>query len=426
MSENFYDRRHYWSPMPRPEWVATLNEKAQALDLGALIPLTPQSLITQAQENTGLTDFGDGQWRQHLQVLLDAIETEANLHCTGRMLTRSEFVRYLEARLQLVDCLKQNPAIGHEKIDKPLFITGYGRSGTTILFEVLSQDPQFRVPQKWESLFPCPPPETASYETDMRIAKTARISEFSESIIPELQAIHKIAANLPVESVELVYLTFLSEVFPMAFQIPSYAKYLETQDLTECFAWQKRILQVLQYRHKKPHWLLKGPSHLPYLFELLKVYPDARIIFTHRDPIITADSVQSLLGSLYWWRTDTPWGNGSIDTWALAQADERAAVWDPIIDSLENGSLANAAVSNVQYDEFIKQPMQAVRNIYQDLELELSSETEAKMLAFLEARPKGKYGEHIYSKTPPEVIARERLSYQRYQQYFAVPNELKG
>lgn len=425
MTNNNYDRRQYWAPVPRPEWVSTLNRQAQALDLNSLVPLSPESLISQAQSNTGLNDFGEPKWRQHFDALMHAIEAEANLHCTGRMLTRSEFIRYLEARLQMVDYLKQNPVIEHETIDKPIFITGYGRSGTTILFEVLSQDPQFRVPQKWESLFPCPPPETASYTTDARIQQTASISEFSESIIPELQAMHKIAANLPVESVELVYFTFLSEVFPMAFQVPSYARYLETQDLTECFEWQKRILQVLQSKHKKNHWLLKGPSHLPYIFELLTVYPDARIIFTHRDPIITADSVLSLLGSLYWWRTDQPWGDSnSIDTWALAQADERAAVWDPIIDSLESGILSKATISNVQYDEFITQPMQAVRKIYDDLELELSPETEAKMLAFLDAKPKGKYGEHIYSKTPPEVIAEERLIYQRYQQYFGVRNEL--
>ena len=250
-----------------------------------------------------------------------------------------------------------------------------------------------------------------------------RQSEFSESIIPELQSIHKIAASLPVESVELLYLTFLSEVYPMAFQVPSYARYLEDQNFEECFGWLKRILQVLQFHYKKPHWLLKGPSHLPYIFDFLKVFPDTRIIFTHRDPIVTADSTLSLFGSLYWWRSDKPWGDGGNDTWVLAPAQQRAEVWNPIIDSLEQGLLANSKVSNVNYQEFISEPMQAVRQVYLDLELDLSQETEAKMLTFLANKPKGKFGEHIYSKTPAEVIAEERVAYQRYQQYFNVANE---
>ena len=424
MANDTYDRRQNWSPTPRPEWVSTLNKKAAKLDMRSLIPLTVTSLIQQAVENTGLNDFGDDKWQQHFSTLMDAIDKEANLHFSGRMLTRSEFVRYLEARLKIVDCYKQHPDISNETIDKPIIITGYGRSGTTILFELLSQDPQFRVAKKWEALYPCPPPEAESYLNDPRIKITEGISEFSEGIIPELKSMHKIAASLPVESVELVYLTFLSEVFPMAFQVPSYAQYLETQDMTECFNWQKKIIQLLQYRYKKQHWLLKGPSHLPYLSELLEVYPDARIIFTHRDPIVTADSVVSLIGSLYWWRTDTPWGNGSIDNWALSTAEDRAEVWNDIIDKLDDKTLKPEALSNFHYDQFMADPMVAIKKIYDDFDINLSPEVEQKMMAFLSSKPKGKFGEHIYSTTPPEVVAKEREIYRRYQTYFSVNNEL--
>lgn len=424
MNNNSYDRRKNWSPIPRPEWVTTMNQQAAVLDLPSLIPLTVDSLLQQAVDNTGLTDFGDDDWLPHFQALMDAIDKEANLHVAGRMLTRSEFVRYLEARLAIVDYYKQHPTVNDEVIDKPIIILGYGRSGTTILFELLSQDPQFRVAKKWESLFPCPPPEEASYLTDARIEKTQQISEFSESIIPELQTMHKIAGSLPVESVELVYLTFLSEVFPMAFQVPSYARYLEKQDLTACFQWQKKIIKLLQHRYKKPHWLLKGPSHLPYLKELLSVYPDARIIFTHRDPIVTADSVVSLLGSLYWWRTDKPWGEGGIDSWALAGAPERAEVWHNIIDQLENNSINKNTISNFHYQEFMSNPLASVKKIYQDFDLELTPAVEAAMRDFLNEKPKGKFGEHIYSKTPADVVTEERAVYQRYQDYFNVANEI--
>lgn len=424
MTVDFYDRRKNWQPTPRPEWVRALNEEGAKLDMRSVVPLTVDSLIDQTIKNTGLNDFGEGNWRTHFSVLMDAIDKEGNLHFAGRILTRSEFVRYLEARLNIIECYKQNPEIDDEVIDSPVMITGYGRSGTTILFEVLSQDPQFRVSLKWEALFPCPPPEAENYTTDPRIALADQANEFSEDMIPELKTMHKIAGSLPVESVELVYLTFLSEVFPMAFQVPSYARYLEQQDLAECFEWQKKILKLLQFKYKKRHWLLKGPSHLPYLPELLKVYPDMKLIFTHRDPVATADSVVSLLGSLYWWRTDKPWGDGAIDTWALSLADDRAKVWDGIIDMLDRGDIDRHRVSQFHYAEFMVDPMSAVRKIYRDLSLELTDDIENKMLQFLEAKPKGKFGEHVYHQTPADVVEKERRVYSRYQQYFDVRNEI--
>src|SRR6202000_3568251 len=105
-----------------------------------------------------------------------------------------------------------------EGIDRPVFITGYSRSGTTILFEVLSQDPQFRVAQKWELLFPVPSPEQATYDSDPRIEKASGLNQLLESIAPEFGGQHKMGAQLPCESLALEYLSFLSEVFLMITQ----------------------------------------------------------------------------------------------------------------------------------------------------------------------------------------------------------------
>ena len=178
MTDQGYRRKEAWVPTPRPEWVKTLNEQASHLDMASIVPLDCQSLIDQAVRNSGLSDFGDDEWLGHFKVLMTAIEEEANLHFAGRILTRYEFVRYLEIRLGLVEWLKREPTILDETIDRPLIITGFGRSGTTILYEVLSQDPRFRVPLKWEALFPVPPPETASYHSDPRIARTEGINSF--------------------------------------------------------------------------------------------------------------------------------------------------------------------------------------------------------------------------------------------------------
>jgi hypothetical protein len=387
-----------------------------------VVPLDEQSLLDEACRNTGLSDFGEDGWRDHFRVLLDAIDKEAQLHFVGRVLTRSEFLIYLEARLRIVDWCKRQPEVLDEKVKKPIIIMGFGRSGTTILFEVLSQDPQFRVVKKWEAMFPCPPPEEATYLTDPRIEMTEKVSAFSENIIPEFKAMHKVGGNLPVESVEFVYLTFLSEVYPIAFQVPSYARYLATQDMRYCFEWQKKILQLLQSRYSAGHWLMKGPSHLPYLAEFLDVYPDAKIIFTHRDPIVSADSVVSLQGTLYWWRTNNPWGDGSFDDWAFAES--RAKVWDGIIDGIENGKISKNNIANFQYNQFMEDPIASIRKIYAELDMTLTPAVEEKMRAYLAARPQEKFGKHQYDSAPAEVIAAERRVYQRYQNFFNVPDEI--
>jgi len=424
MSGSEDQRKQAWTPTPRPEWLAALNKNAANLDMRSVVPLDGESLIEQAVRNTGLDDFGDQHWRAHFDTLTRSVDTEANLHFGGRILTRSEFIRYLEKRLQVVDCLKNNPVILEQKIEAPIFIFGFGRSGTTILYELLAQDPQFRVPQKWETFYPCPPPEKSTYASDARILKTEKINEFCESMIPELQAIHKSAATLPVESVELLYFTFLSEVFAFAFQAPEYTRYLATQDMSYCFNWLNKLLKLLQWRNTRNHWLLKGPSHMPYLNELLSIFPDAKIVFTHRDPIVSADSVVSLQASLYWWRTDTPWGDGSSDSWVVGSAETRAGMWDGIIDGLESGDIDANNVANFHYAEFMRNPLEVIEGIYQQLNLTLKPDVRLKMETLLEQRPQQKFGKHQYERASQDLIQQERISYQRYQSYFDVENEI--
>jgi hypothetical protein len=422
MKPGSFDRRAAWAPPPRPDWVRRVNDECSALDIRSVVPLDEQSLLDHARRNTGLSDFEDDGWLDHFRVLLDAIDKEAQLHFIGRVLARSDFLGYLEARLRIVDWYKCHPEVHEEKIEKPILILGFGRSGTTILFEILSQDPQFRVVRKWEALFPCPPPELRAPFTDPRIELAEKLSAFSENIIPEFKSMHKLGGNLPVESAEFVYLTFLSEIFPMVFQVPTYARYFARQDHRYTFEWQKKILMLLQSKQKGSRWLLKGPSHLPYLQELLDVYPDARIVFTHRDPIVSADSVVSLHGALYWWRTDHPWGDGTIDDWFIPAA--RAKIWDDIIERMESGAISRKNVTNFQYDEFMGDPMASIEKIYSELGLTLLPDIEERMRAYLAAHPQEQFGKHRYSSSPESVVAEERRVYRRYQEYFGVSNEL--
>lgn len=424
MADDVYDRREVFTPAPRPAWMAKLNALGEGLDIRGIVPLTPESLMQQARADTGLEDFGDDPWLEPFTVLMRAIENEADLHLAGRILTRAEFLLYLEARLRIVDWFARHPETADEEIDRPVFITGYGRSGTTILFEVLSQDPQFRTALKWEAQFPVPPPEPATYRTDPRIAKAQKVLDLIQAMVPEHDAMHKSGAELPVESIELEYLTFVSEIFPIILQVPSYAAWLRGRDLTPTFEWQKKILQLLQSRHRGEHWLMKSPSHLTHLEAYRKVFPGMRVIFAHRDPIVSHDSVVSFLGTIYWQRTDRLWGDGKMNVEVLAESAQRGRSWDGVIEMIEDGRLAKGEYANFYYERFMSEPIEEIRSVYAQLGMTLAPEVAERMRAYLAVKTKGVHGKHQYEKAPAQTVVGERADYARYQSYFAVPNEI--
>ena len=417
-----HDRRATWTPSKRPEWLATFNALERAMDIRSVIPLDEDSLLGAAVRNTGLDDFGDDNWRPHFRTLIRMIEDDAMLNYFGRILTRSDLVTYLEARLHIVDAFKVHPQIEDEVIREPVFVLGLGRSGTTILQDVLSRDPQFRSVRKWESLFPWPPPEPATYDTDPRIAKAQVIADILHAVTPEVRAMHAYDGDQPVEDTEFTYPAFLSEVWSWVYRIPSWDAYFAEQGTDHHFAWHKKTLKYLQWRHRRPHWLLKNPTHMPRIPDLLKHYPDAKFIFTHRDPIPSADSLISLMGTIFWWRTDNPFGSGAIDDFAFA--DHRAALWDNVIGWLESGVLPKSACAHVQYRDFMEAPMRAIGQAYLDLGLPITEEAFALMEAHLARKPQGGHGRHDYQHANEGVIAEERQKYKRYQEYFEVPNEV--
>lgn len=420
------DRRAAWQPTPRPEWARVINELGEKMDARAVVPLDEASLTEAAMRNTGLSDFDEDGWRDHFRVLLRAIEDEGKVNFYGRILTRSDIITYLEARLTITEAYRQHPEIDEETISEPVFILGLGRSGTTILHETLSQDPQFRSVRRWEALFPTPPPEEATYESDPRIAKAAGRVDLVHSVSPEFESMHAWGAEIPVEDIEFTWLAFFSEVWVNAFQIPSYGRYFDEQSPDYHFYWHKRVLKLLQWKYKKPHWLLKNPTHMERIRPLLKAYPDAKLIFPHRDPIVSADSVVNVSGTIFYWRTDHPY---AYDETASAWVDigPRVKVWDDVIDMIEDGTLRPGFFANSIYAEFMNQPDAAIRKIYRDLKLDLTPEALDNMMRFLSGRHGSSHGnssKYAKSSSSDPRTMEERRQYQRYQEYFGVPNEI--
>lgn len=204
--------------------------------------------------------------------------------------------------------------------------------------------------------------------------------------------------------------------------MPSYYAWLMKTDLTYPYAYYRRMLKLLQWRNPRRHWLLKSPSHIWSLPTLFKVFPDAQVVYTHRDPIMTRASVTNLLGTIYWMRSDKPFDAEAFER-ALAP-EGVAAGMNMVIDQIERGEIPRVQIHDFQFADLVERPIEAVRALYECTGLPWSAEAQGGMEAYLAHKPKGKFGAHRYVLGEREQIERERRLYERYQRFHRVPNEV--
>jgi len=393
------------------------------LDARGIVPLDETSLLAQARQNTGLDDFGDEQWREPFRILLRSLEQEADLNLIGRIFTRSDLLLHLETRLRITDWYMRHPEIEDEVIREPVFITGLPRSGTTIMQEVLGADPTSRVVRMWEAKYPVPPPAPGDPQPDPRIAKADAVTTLQDRITPEWAGMHKVGGDLPVECIEFTYASFMSDAFSASFQVPSYSSWLAQADQAYAFGWHKRVLKLLQSTGRPGRWLLKGPTHLPYLPELFAAYPDAKIILMLRDPVKALASVVDVCGTLFWMRSDEPFSGDSYGH--FLSVDPVVANLERVIGWLESGAIPRERVRPVRYLDFFRGDTdKELRAIYADLKIPLVPEAVRAIKAYIAHKPKDKFGEHHYDTGGEVQIAAERAKFRRFQDYFGIPDEL--
>lgn len=410
-----------WKPPPRPEWVARVNEEGRGMDIASLVPLEPAELIARAMANTGLADFGQDPWREGFEILVKALNEEADLNLFGRLMTRSDLLIWLEERLAIEDAYRRHPEIDEQVVDAPVFIVGQARSGTSILFELLSTDGRFGVPTNWEIMFPCPPPEAATYRSDPRIAKAQHLLTQWHRVAPSFLSMHELGATIPNECKVAMNCTFTSDNLTGLFQVPSYYAWLAQADLTVPYAHYKRMLKLLQWKNPRRHWLLKSPSHTESLPVLFKVFPDARVVYTHRDPVRARASVVNLLGTLYWMRSDKPFDAASFER--LMTAEAYAASLDRVIDQIESGEIPRAQIHDFLFADLMRSPPDALSALYGRLNMDFTAAAKKAAAEYLEHKPSGKFGRNVYELGEQERITRERALFARYQAFHGVPDE---
>src|SRR4029453_346971 len=311
-----------WQPPSRKNWVAHFNILGSNLCDGGRsgVPLDADRMLDDARRSTGLDDFGDDWFQEPYRVLVKALEEEARLNLLGRVIARCEIARGLESRLRVEEVLKRHPEILDQPVAPVYVVTGLGRSGTSILHELFTLDADNRVPMLWEMMYPVPPPETASFASDERIARADLEIRIMDEIVPAMRTMHELAGDQPNECIFLLAHPFASDMWGGRFHIPSFAVWMGTHDLRPAYAYHKRLLQLLQWRHPKPRWVLKAPSHLGRLPVLFHPYPDARVGITPPDPLKVIAAFANLVTSLKYMGSDRADYESEVQQFAFGYA----------------------------------------------------------------------------------------------------------
>lgn len=406
--------------VPRP--LSAVRALNAVLGLLPQRPLAPAELIARARTDTGLDDFGpEGPYEEALAALCRSLEEEAALTPLGRVLARRMLLGALAHQLQLQDWIARHPDILATGITRPVVIVGMPRTGTSILHELLALDPSNRCPVSWEVAHPFPPPETATRGSDARIARHARELRISEALMPGVQNLHRMGSTLPQECVAITADVFVSMQYNTVFRLPSYTQWLlHEADHERAYRYHRRMLQYLQWRHRGERWVLKSPAHLWTLESLLAVYPDARLVQTHRDPLRIVSSLASMLPTMRSAYARTPDPQEVAREWS----GNCASALDASVASRRGGTIDPSQVFDLQFRDFMRDPVGEVRRLYAWLGIAFTADFEAAIQRYLAENPASKHGghRHAFADTGLDAAA-ERCRVADYQAFFNVASE---
>ena len=343
-------------------------------------------LLDAAKAATGFDNFGDDGFREGLEILVESADREARLNDAGRAMFDGQCTLFLSRRLEIEDWYARHPEIDDEEIVAPLMVLGLPRTGSTALHCLLGEDPAVRVMRNWECMMPCPPPEAETYETDPRIALMDEQMKLRDKMTPRMKQMLPSTATSPTEDQVTMGFDFKSQMFQASFRIPTYVEWFNTRaDLVPTFEYVKRVLKLLQWRCPPKRWYLKTPVHTYDIEPLLKVFPDANFVWTHREPLRSLSSVCSLIYHFRRAFVDNPnpeyLGHEHRAYWTVGL--QRA------LDARER--LGEDRFHDVYHRVQIVDPSRQVRELYAKFGWPYPPEMDARIAAWQEEHPKGKH-----------------------------------
>jgi hypothetical protein len=275
-----------------------------------------------ARAQTGLDDTGGDYYREGLERLVASMNAEGDLSEIGEIMQHARLTALLAARLQVEDTYRLHPEIDDQEIGGPVFVIGLPRTGTTALSQLVAADPQFRSLRLWESGSPVPPPESATEHTDPRIAATEGNLDLMNEAFPLMRTMYHTEATTATECQDLMGMSFRTVHFDGFARVPSYLQWVIDTDMTETYRYHRRVLRLLQWHCPPTLWHLKTPVHMFALDDLVGAYPNARFLWSHRDPTQVLGSVCSLIHYTRSWSSDRDdsieLGSEQLDRWWIA------------------------------------------------------------------------------------------------------------
>jgi hypothetical protein len=381
-------------------------------------PLLADEVLQLAQRRSGLSDYGDGSFVDPLRRLLEACSNEASLSLVGRMAARWDAVRFLSNLLKFRDMERRQPEILHQPVRRPIFITGLPRTGTTFLHRLLMEDPENKAPTVWETIYPYP----TRRGRDRRPTLVARQLRAFERLAPEFRGLHPLDATSPQECSEITAHVFQSLRFDTTYDIPSYRTWLDRTGHLAAYRFHARFLQHLQHQAPGGRWVMKCPDHVFALDEIRAVYPDARLVFVHRDPVKVLLSVAKLTEVLRrpFTRRLDPQEIGRQESRRWQDGAER------MIATGDDAGLPEP-VFHVHHKALVADPVGTIQAMYRHFDLPLRDDHVAAIGRYTNERPRGGYGPRAYRFEDHGLDgALEREKFRPYIARFGIESEDAG
>jgi len=349
---------------------------------------TSEQMMEVAVASTGLDDFGTGDFREGLDVLLESLATDAGLAPATDAAVVGLLQTRLTNRLLVEQWYREHPEVEDVPVEGPVHVIGLPRTGTTALGSMLSLDPQFRSLRMWEQRNPVPPPVLADELDDpRRLAYAAEIA----ALPPEAHAMHLYEVDASVEDSDVLGMAFHGQQYTLP--VYGYHRWWRAADSTEAFAYHRRVAKLLASQRPPHRWLYKAPHHKFHLDAVVAAYPDARFVMTHRDPAKAVPSYASLVSSIFP-EAASPAGH---DLTRLGPE-----VSNHLREGMEHAIEARARIGDdrfldVHHEDLNADPMGTVARVHDFLGLELDPATERVIDEWQRANRTGARGSHRYT-----------------------------